>query len=115
MAAVEEFTPAKAAGLAVLLAAVNPKNLLLCVSGGAAIATAAAGDGSAAVVAAAVFAVVATVGVAAPVVVYLTAGDRAEEVLAELKTWMVQHNAVIMAVLLLVIGAKLVGDGISVL
>ncbi|MCB0893780.1 MAG: GAP family protein, partial [Nocardioidaceae bacterium] len=106
---------AKAAGLAVLLAAVNPKNLLLCVSGGAAIATAAAGDGSAAVVAAAVFAVVATVGVAAPVVVYLTAGDRAEEVLAELKTWMVQHNAVIMAVLLLVIGAKLVGDGISVL
>jgi hypothetical protein len=33
--------------------------------------------------------------------------------LARLKDWMTQHNAVIMAVLCLIIGAKLIGDGIS--
>lgn len=115
MAAVDKFTPPKAAGLAALLGAVNPKNLLLAVSGGAAIASAAAGDTGASIGAALVFAAIASLGVAAPVVVYLAAGERAAEILEELKTWMIQHNAAIMAVLLLVIGAKLVGDGITIL
>jgi len=115
MAAVDTFTTVRAAGLAALLAVVNPKNLLLAVSGGAAIASAASGDTGASVGAALVFAVVASLGVAAPVVVYLAAGDRSAQILDELKTWMIQHNAVIMAVLLLVIAAKLVGDGITIL
>jgi threonine/homoserine/homoserine lactone efflux protein len=115
MAAVDGFTPVKAFGLAVLLGAVNPKNLLLVVSGGAAIATAAPDDTTAQVVAAVVFAVVACVGVAAPVVIYLAMGDRAARMLDDLKTWMIHNNAVIMAVLLLVIGAKLIGDGLSVI
>jgi uncharacterized membrane protein YdjX (TVP38/TMEM64 family) len=62
-----------------------------------------------------VFAVVASIGVAAPVVVYLFAGARAAAILEDLRGWLVQHNTVIMAVLLLVIGTKLVGDGIVVL
>lgn len=115
MAAVDGFTPARAAGLAGLLGGVNPKNLLLAVSGGAAIAGATGGETGASVGAALVFAVVASLGVAAPVVVYLSAGERAAAILDELRTWLVQHNAVVMAVLLLVIGAKLVGDGIVVL
>ncbi|WP_423464904.1 GAP family protein [Promicromonospora sp. MS192] len=102
-------------GLAVLLGAVNPKNLLLVVSGGAAIAAAAPGDTSATVVAALVFAVVASVGVVTPVVIYVALGSRAGPVLDELRSWMVRNNAAIMAVLLLVLGAKMLGDGISVL
>ena len=115
MAALDAFTPVRAAGLAVLLAVVNPKNLVLCISGGAEIATAADGDTTAAVAALVVFALVATVGVAAPVVVYLATGDRAQEILDRMKAWMIQHNAVVMAVLLLVIGLKLVVDGITAL
>ncbi|OLT53182.1 GAP family protein [Cellulosimicrobium sp. CUA-896] len=115
MAAIDAFTPVRAAGLAVLLGAVNPKNLLLAVSGGAAIGTAASGDTTTAVVAALVFALVASLGVAAPVVVYLTAGPRAATLLAELRAWLVGNNAVIMAVLLLVLGAKMIGDGIAAL
>jgi threonine/homoserine/homoserine lactone efflux protein len=115
MAAIDGFTPGKALGLAVLLSAVNPKNLLLVVSGGAAIAAAAPGDTDAQVVAAVVFALVASVGVVTPLVIYLAMGDRAAAVLDGLKTWMIQNNAVIMAVLLLVIGAKMIGDGISAL
>ena len=52
-------------------------------------------------------------GSAAPVVVYLVLGDRARPMLDRLKGWMAQHNAVIMSVLCLVIGAKLVGDAIT--
>lgn len=115
MAAVDGFTPVKAAGLAALLGGVNPKNLLLAVSGGAAIASVTGGETAASVWAAVVFAVVASVGVAAPVVVYVLAGERAAAILEELRSWLVRHNAVIMAVLLLVIGAKLVGDGVVVL
>ena len=115
MAAVDGFTPFKAAGLAALRGGVNPKNLLLAVSGGAAIAGAAAGETGASLGAAAVFALVASLGVAAPVVVYLVAGEHAAAILDELRTWLVRNNAVIMAVVLLVIGAKLLGDGIVVL
>ncbi|MFE6235887.1 GAP family protein [Cellulosimicrobium sp. NPDC057862] len=115
MAAIDAFTPVKAAGLAVLLGAVNPKNLLLVVSGGAAIASAAPDDTNAQVVAAVVFALVASLGVAAPVFIYLFMGDRAASMLDELKAWMIHNNAVIMAVLLLVLGAKMLGDGIAAL
>lgn len=115
MTAVDGFTPPKAAGLALLLGVVNPKNLLLVVSGGAAIASAAPGDTSAQVVAGVVFAIVASLGVSAPVVVYLRAGDQAKTILDELKTWMIHNNAIIMCVVLLVLGAKLLGDGVSLL
>jgi hypothetical protein len=40
-------------------------------------------------------------------------GDRSGRILASLRDWMAQHNAAIMAVLCLVIGAKLIGDAIS--
>ena len=115
MGAIDRFTPVRAGGLALLLGVVNPKNLLLVVSGGAAIATAAPGDTTAAVVAAVVFGAVASVGVAAPLVIYLAMGSRAPILLDELKAWLIQHNAVVMAVLLLVLGAKMLGDGISAL
>ena len=42
-------------------------------------------------------------------------GERSERLLAGLKDWMSANNAVIMAVLCLVIGAKLIGDGIGAL
>jgi Sap-like sulfolipid-1-addressing protein len=51
--------------------------------------------------------------VAAPVVMYFALGERAGPLLARLKDWMARYNAVIMAVILLLIGAKLMGDAIS--
>jgi len=60
-----------------------------------------------------VFAVIGTLGVGIPVGIYFALGERSQEMLARLKDWMTQHNAVIMAVLCLIIGAKLIGDGIS--
>ncbi|ASR35913.1 hypothetical protein BAY61_13875 [Prauserella marina] len=114
MTVIDAFTPVKAAGLAFVLGAVNPKNLLLVVSGGAAISAAAQGT-STRLVAALVFAVIATLGVTAPFVIYLAMGTRAHTILDALKTWMIQHNAIIMTVLLLIISAKMIGDGVSAL
>jgi threonine/homoserine/homoserine lactone efflux protein len=112
MHAIDTFTPVKAAGLAVLLSAVNPKNLLLTVGATAAIAQTGASSGNQAV-ALAVFIVIGTLGPGSPVALYFVLGDRSKDLLDDLKTWMSTHNAAIMAVLCLVIGAKLIGDGIS--
>jgi hypothetical protein len=51
--------------------------------------------------------------VATPLVIYFALGDRAPGLLNRLKTWLARNNGVIMAVLLLVIGVKLIGDAIS--
>ena len=112
MGAIEGFTPIKATGAGGLLGAVNPKNLLLTVAAAASIAATGIGGGGQAV-AFLVFALVGTAGVAAPVVIYFAMGDRAGPLLGGLQRWMSRNNAVIMAVLLLVISAKLIGEAIS--
>ena len=63
----------------------------------------------------AVFVLIGSIGVLAPLIVYLVGGARAAETLDTWRTWAADHNAAIMAVLFLVFGFKLVGDGIAVL
>jgi hypothetical protein len=60
-----------------------------------------------------VLALIGTLGVGIPAGMYFATGKRSEKLLAGLKDWMTDHNAVIMTVLCLIIGAKLIGDGIS--
>lgn len=114
MRTIDTFTPARAAGFGALLSGVNPKNLLLVVGAAAAIAQTGIGTGEQAA-ALAVFVAIGTAGPGAPVALYFALGARSERLLERLKTWMSGHNAAIMAVLCLVIGAKLVGDGIGAL
>jgi hypothetical protein len=112
MATIDRTSPFAAVGLAAALSGANPKNLLLAVAGGAAIAQTGISGGQEAI-AYLVFALIATLGVGIPVVVYFVLGDRSAALLARLKDWMTQHNAVIMSVLCLVIAMKLIGDGIG--
>jgi threonine/homoserine/homoserine lactone efflux protein len=114
MKTIDTFTPLKAAGMAVLLSAVNPKNLLLVVGAAAAIAQTGSStiDQAAAL---AVFIVIATLGVGAPVGIYFLTGDGATRILGELHDWMARENATIMAVICLIFGAKLIGDAITAL
>lgn len=111
MGAIDSFTPPKDAGAGAVLVGVNPKNLLLAVAAAAIAQTSIPGGELA--IAYAIFALIGTVGVGAPVVIYFAMGDRAGPILDRLKAWMGAHNAVIMALLCIVIGAKLVGDGIA--
>ena len=112
METVDAFKPPKAAAFGVVLSAVNPKNLVLILGAAAAIAQTGA-SGADQAVALAVFVVLGTLGPGIPVAIYLVGGERATKVLEDIKAWMRRENAVIMAVLCLVIGAKLIGDGIS--
>ncbi|WGL53520.1 GAP family protein [Nocardioides sp. BP30] len=112
MAALADFTPVRSVGLAVLLSAVNPKNLILVIGGATTLVQAELSTGQD-VVAWAVFTVIATIGVAAPLGIYLFLGDRAVTVLDGLNAWMSTNNAAIMAVLILVFGTKLVGEAIA--
>jgi hypothetical protein len=91
---------------------VNPKNLVLLLAGAAVVAqTDASGAEQAA--AWAIFTVLATAGVAAPIVVYFAMGDRAAATLDRLKTWMTRNNSTVIAVICLLFAAKLFGDAIS--
>jgi len=112
MGALDRFTPAKAGGAGVVLSALNPKNLLLAVAGAAAIAQTGISTGQQ-VGAYIVFVVIASIGVATPVVIYFAMGQRSQHILDSLKTWLARNNTVIMAVLLLIIGVKLIGNAIS--
>jgi hypothetical protein len=112
MASIDTMKPLTVLGLAALLAGANPKNLLLAVSAGASIAQTGI-SGADQAIAYAVFALIGTIGVGTPVVIYFALGERSATMLAALKDWMGRHNAVIMSVLCLVIGVKLIGDAIG--
>ncbi|MCY7303237.1 MAG: GAP family protein [Thermoleophilia bacterium] len=59
------------------------------------------------------FTLIAIVGVATPVAIAFAMGDRADELLVRLRNWMARNNGVIMAVILLLIGVKFLGDAIG--
>jgi len=113
MASIDRLGPGAALGLGALLAAVNPKNGGLTIAAAASIAGTGIPAGQQAI-ALAVFVLVGSAGVLAPLVLYLGAGERAAKTLDSWKTWAADHNAAIMAVLFLVFGVKLVGDGIAI-
>jgi Sap, sulfolipid-1-addressing protein len=60
-----------------------------------------------------VFTVIAACTVAIPVIAYLIAADRLRGPLDGLRGWLEKENAVIMAILLLVIGVSMIGKGIG--
>jgi len=111
VARIDEIKPLPAAGLGVVMG-FNPKNLLLVLGGATVIAQTGISSGVQAI-AYLVFALVGTLGVGTPVGIYFATGARSEKLLAGLKDWMAQYNAVIMAIICLLIGVKLIGDGIS--
>ena len=114
MATIDDFGAGKSAGIAAVLSGVNPKNLALTVAAAATIAAAGLTTGEE-IGAFAVFVAIASVTVAAPVLVYLIMEERVQDGLNSLKGWLIANNNTVMAVLFVVFGAKLLGDGISIL
>jgi threonine/homoserine/homoserine lactone efflux protein len=111
MAGIDTFTWQKTFVLALLLAGVNPKNLLLSASAGGALAQAGVST-TEAIVALIVFVVLGTSTIAGPVIYYLAAGTRARAQLDSAKGWLATHNAAVMTVLFLVFGVSLISKGI---
>lgn len=112
MRALEGFGPLRAVSAGLGLSAANPKNALLVVAAASIVAEAGlpAGQQAAALVA---FAVVGSLGVLAPLVIHAALGARSTALLDALRGWLVANNAVVMAVLLVVVGVLVIGDAVA--
>lgn len=111
MASVDSITPGRALVLGGALSGANPKNLALTLAAAASIAQAGLSDGDE-LIAVATFVVLGSITVAGSVLFYVIDSARAERPLAWIKTFMTKHNATIMTVVLLVLGAKVLVDGL---
>jgi threonine/homoserine/homoserine lactone efflux protein len=112
MSAIDQFTAGKSLALGAALSGANPKNLALTLAAAATIAQAGLSGGGT-TVAIAVFVIIGSLTVAGPVLFYVLAADKAAGPLNSIKQFMADHNAVIMMIVLLVLGAKVLGQGIA--
>jgi threonine/homoserine/homoserine lactone efflux protein len=114
MSGLETAAPPRAAVLGLLLSAANPKNALLGLAAGLTIGTGSSEAGAVWALLAG-YAIVATLGVGGLVVWTLLAPASSARTLTEVRRFLTRHNAVIMALLLIVFGVVLVSDGIRAL
>ena len=114
MASIEDFSAVKALGIGLLLSAVNPKNLGLTIAAAATIGASGLDAGEELFVLV-VFVLLASITIIVPVGIYLIMGSKATSVLTSMKEWLIANNNTVMMVLFVVLGAKLLGDGISII
>ncbi|MBG6237580.1 hypothetical protein IWX78_000523 [Mycetocola sp. CAN_C7] len=112
MRSVDNAGPAHAVRLGFLLTAANVKEIAFAAGIGFTIGGAFLPWGQIAI-AVAVFVVLACLSIAIPVAAALVGGDRVRPALAEMRNWLVRNNAIVVAIVLLVLGAMLVGSGIT--
>jgi threonine/homoserine/homoserine lactone efflux protein len=112
MQSLESASPGSAARLGIFLSLANPKILLFCAAAGLGIGASSV-TGVSAGVTVVLFALAASVSVALPLLAHLVLGDRATTPLRQANDWLSEHNATVMALVLLVIGALVLSKGVS--
>ena len=96
-----------AAGFGVLLSALNFKNALLSLSAGAGVGALGL-SGTLQAAGAILYVAIASASIIVPTVAFLIAGHRLDKTLDALRDWLIQYNAIIMSVLLLMIGLNMI-------
>lgn len=112
MSKLDSMKVSAVAGLALALAAANPKNLLLAVAAGTVIGRGGL-DAAGVAVVIVCFTLIAAISVTVPVVIAISAPTRAATVLASLRAWLAAHNAAIMTVVFVLLGTQIIGKGIG--
>ncbi len=112
MQTLQEATPRSAFLLALLLSLANPKILLLAAAAGVDIGGIDSSLRQQAI-AILVFAVIASISVATPVLAYTFAGPRVLGPLSRAKDWLLSNNTAVMVVVFLVLGALLIYNGVA--
>jgi Sap, sulfolipid-1-addressing protein len=112
LTSVQNMRPLAAAAAGFGIYGANPKNLTVGVSAGVLFHSFGLPRGPAVLVGA-IYVLVASSTVVVPILAFLLAEDKVKPWLDELKGWLTQHNAAVMAVLLSVIGALMVGKAIA--
>jgi hypothetical protein len=114
MVSIESMRPWAAVRLGVVLSVVNVKELAFGLGVGLVVGVGRLAAGPTVLVVVG-YAVLASLTVAAPVLVLWRAGDRARPPLTSARAWLVRNSSVVLAAVLLVIGAILVGNGVTAL
>ena len=114
MAAIDSITPGRAFLVGALYTGVSPKSLALIAAAGLAIAQAdlEAREQSVAVIE---FVVIASLTILVPVLYSLLGGERARSTLDGWKTWLVANNTAVVTIILVLLGAVLIGKGAGAL
>lgn len=112
MSGLDRITPVRAGLLGLALSAVNPKNLLLTLAGASLIVQADLPSTDTLIVSI-VFVVLTSITVAGAVASHLLAPARVDPSLQRLKAFMVQHNAAIMAIVFVLLGGRVLYDGLT--
>lgn len=111
MKSMTSIGPTRAFVTAIALTVANVKVFLMCAAAGAVIGTAELGTKQA-WAAAAIFTAIAVSSVALPVLGYLIVGERLDDPLNKLKTWMEENHAGLIGAILIVIGLAVLYKGI---
>ncbi|BBY55478.1 GAP family protein [Mycobacterium koreense] len=111
MRSLTTLRPSRAAGVGVVVALARPEVLLMCAAAGLAIGSAGLPRGES-WLAALFFVLLATFTVLVPIGGFVAAGPHLEEPLTRLKTWMEAQHAAMLAVVLVLIGAMVVYNGV---
>ncbi|HAB17881.1 MAG TPA: GAP family protein [Verrucomicrobiota bacterium] len=111
MAAIDTIRTPRALGLGFLLVVVNPKNAVLVSSGALAIASETYVP-AAQIGALLVFTATASLGVAAPLILWLLLGERASEPLDRMNMFLARHNSTLMATVLAVFGVIVIAGAL---
>jgi threonine/homoserine/homoserine lactone efflux protein len=111
MAGVDSMTPGRALVLGAALSGANPKNLALTLTAAASIAQAGLSDADE-LLAVAIFVLLGSITVAGSVLFFVVDATRAARPLAWIKAFMTKNNATIMSIVLLVLGVKVLLDGV---
>ncbi len=112
MSGLSEASPLRSLEIGVLLGAANPKNIVMSLAAGATVSA----SGLPVVQqlgAGAVYVLLASAGVAAPLLTTLTMGDRAPTILEQWDHWLRRNNATVMAALFCIFGVVLIGQGLA--
>lgn len=112
MQSLEQMPPWRALAVGALFAGINPKNLPFTITAVVAIAQAelSAGEKAVPVV---IYALLASVGVLAPVIWYLVDQESARRTLAQWRAWLTANYSTVMAVVLFLFGVILVSKGLG--
>ena len=112
MTSVSSISAPRALVLGAALSGANPKNVALTLAASASIASSGL-DGGDTALAIAVFVAIGSITVVGAVVVHAVAPERAERPLDAVRTFMADNGATIMMVVLLLLAAKFLGDGLA--
>lgn len=112
LAAIDSFGFVKSIGLALLLGTANVKNLPLEIAAGATIGTAKL-EWPLVFIAVLVFALVGSLGIIVPTVIGVSGSTSVAGFLGTVKTALIAHNNLIMAVLFVILGAVQLGKAIG--